>query len=372
MIKVLHLFTTLDNGGVESFLYNYYSNMNHKQITFDFVVPGDKKGFLEDDLEKMNSKIFRVPRFKKHPFLQIKTLSNIIKNGNYDIIHCHGYKSYLGLLIGKIYKVNVRIMHSHMAYVKENIFSWIIRKFVTFLLKIFATDFFACGIDAAKWLYGNNYYKKGKVKVINNAIDLAKFKFNEKNRKIFRKELCKNNEILIGNIARLTKQKNQIYSLHVIKKLIDDKINVKLLFIGTGEDEKYLQEETKRLGLEKNVMFLGLRNDINNILSGLDVFILPSLYEGLPVVLAEAQASGISCVVSDNITKEIKVTNNIYYLPLNSGCNNWKQKIKKICKNVEFNRLENNKLMEKGKYDIKYQAKKLYKFYYEKTEGNLK
>ena len=369
MIKVLHLFTTLDNGGVESFLYNYYSNMNHNEITFDFVVPGNKKGFLENKIEKMNSKIYHVDLFSEHPILQIRQLSNIIKNENYDVIHCHGYKSFIGIILGKIFKIPTRIIHSHMAFVKESFASIIIRKVITFIIKRCSTDFFACGIDAAKWLFGNYYYQLGKVKIINNAVDLEKFRYNINNRNNFREEMCCNDEILIGNVARLSKQKNQIYSLKIIKKLLDENINARLILIGNGEDEELLKYEAKRMGVEKKTIFLGIRSDINKLLSGLDIFILPSLYEGLPVVLAEVQASGLNCLVSNTVTEEIKVTDNIYYLSLDEDCSNWVNTIKKISKKTNYDRLTNYKKMKGGKYDIKYQADELYKFYYERVIG---
>ncbi len=366
MIKVLHLFTTMDNGGVESFLYNYYINMNHTEIAFDFIVPGDKIGFLENDVKKMNSNVYHVSLFKKHPFQQIKQLSKIVREGNYDIIHCHGYKSFIGIFLGKMHKVPNRIIHSHMAFVKETIFEKTIRKIITYIIKIYATDFFACGLDAARWLYGNKFYNSGKVKIINNAIDLDKFKFNEKYRKKFREEINCTDEILIGNVARLSKQKNQLYSLKIIKKLLEEKVNAKLVLVGSGEDEKLLKKEAKKLGVDSNTLFLGIRSDVNKLLSGLDVFILPSLYEGLPVVLAEVQASGLNCLVSNTVTDEIKVTNNIKYLPLEEDCNNWVNYIKKLLKKEKYDRLANYKKMKNGKYDIKSQSEKLYNLYYKK------
>ena len=372
MIRVLHLFTTLDNGGVESFLYNYYSNMNHKEIVFDFVVPGEKRGFLEDDIEGMNSHIYHVVLFKKHPFLQLKQLSNIIKNGNYDVIHCHGYKSFIGIVLGKKYHISNRIIHSHMAFVKESFISKIGRKIITFIIKKSSTDFFVCGLDAAKWLYGEKFYNSGNVKIINNAIDLDRFKFNSSNRNLFRKELHISDEILIGNVARLSKQKNQIYSLKIIKKLLDEKINAKLVLIGNGEDEELLKKEAKKLRVDSSTLFLGIRSDVNRLLSGLDIFILPSLYEGLPVVLAEVQASGLNCLVSNTVTDEIKVTDNIYYLPLNDDCANWVNYIKKICKQKKYDRIKNYNNMKGGKYDIKCQSEELYKYYYEKCRREKK
>ena len=304
--------------------------------------------------------------------MQIKIISKIIKEGNYDIIHCHGYKSAIGILLGKIFGVKVRIIHSHMAYVDEKFFSKIIRHVVTVFLKIFATDYFACGIDAAKCLYGEKFFKNGKVRIINNAVDLEKLKFDEFKRKEFRKEMNINPDtFLIGNIARLSKQKNQLYAINLIEQIALKTKNVKLLLIGNGEDELFLKRIVEEKSLNDYVCFLGIRKDVDRILSGLDLFILPSLYEGLPVVLVEAQAAGLNCIVSNNVTKEVAVTNSIFYLPLDEKYIDWKNKINEFMIKGTNDRVCSNISMKKGKYDIKYQAMLLYELYINIIEGRI-
>lgn len=370
MIKILHLFTTLDNGGVESFLYNYYSKMDHNKIRFDFVVPCDDIGFLENKMIDFGGCVYHVAKFKVNPLKQINQLNKIMKNGNYDVVHCHGYKSILGIILAKKNGIKVRIMHSHMAYVKENFFSCLFRKIVVFIINRLATDKFACGIDAAKWLYGESDYNNGSVKIINNAIDLKRFRYNNVYRDEIRSELSLNidNEILIGNIARLTEQKNQMYSLKIMKTLISEGYNAKLILVGNGEDKEKLVAECQKLNIVDSVYFLGVRTDISKILSALDVFILPSLYEGLPVVLAEVQASGLNCLVSSSVTKEISLTSNIEYLDLDNNVDQWIKEIKKMCNN-RVNRIKCNDMMKRGKYDVEYQADKLFEFYQMKCIG---
>lgn len=362
MIKVLHMFTTLDNGGVESFLYNYYEAMDKEKIEFDFIVSGEKKGFLEEKMEKMNSSIFHVSKFKKNPFKQLKQVNKIIKENNYDIVHIHGYKSIIGLILAKKNKVKIRIAHSHMAYVKENVFQKIIRKITVLLINCLATDKFACGIDAAKWLYGKKKYDNNEIKIINNAVDLKKFKYNEKNRIKIRKEFkIKNDEILLCDVARLTKQKNQIFLLDLIENIKNESKKYKLLLVGNGEDEQKLKEFVNINNLEDYVIFAGIRTDVNEILSGIDFFLLPSLYEGLPVVLAEVQASGAYCIVSDTVTREVAVTNTIYYLSINNY-KEWENKINNLLNNDNDRNLGYID-MQNGKYDISYQANHLFDFY---------
>lgn len=363
MKKVLHLFTTLDGGGVESFLYNYYMHMDHKEVNFDAIVPGEQKGYMEEDFINRGSQIFHIKRLKEDPIQHIKAVFNIIKKGNYDIIHCHGYKSVEGLILAKFLGCNVRIIHSHMAYVSETVIQRFVRKIAVQIAKMSATDLFACGIDAAKWLFGETSYIKGKVTIINNAIDIEKYKYNSTRRKEIRRKLDLEGELVIGNVARLTYQKNQEFLLDIMNEIVKKIPNAKLLLVGSGEDKINLQKKAEELCIKKNVNFLGLRKDIPDLLSAMDVFVLPSRFEGLPVVLAEVQAAGLPAVVADTVTKEINVTNSISYVSLEDGARVWAQIIENEGKTDERERLKIGESMKKGKYDIQYQANILYKNY---------
>lgn len=369
MIKVLHLFTTLDGGGVESFLYNYYSHMNLEKIKFDAIVPGLETGYMEPNFISLNSEVFHVKRFRKRPFKQLKEIASIIKNGNYDIVHCHGYKSTIGLVIAKIFGCKVRIIHSHMAFVNENFCKRAYRIFLTSIAKVFATDKFACGTDAAKWLFGDKDYEAGKVTVIDNAIDLSKYAYNESVRHRLREEMNLGQDFVLGNVARLTYQKNQSFLLHLMKELVVLNPHVKLLLIGEGEDRSNLEKECRELGIENYVQFLGLRKDIPELLSAIDFFVLPSRYEGLPVVLAEIQAAGLQACVSDKITREINVTGEICYLPLDITPKEWSKRIVDLYSEKHMtDRLKSGEVMVNGKYDIMYQAEKLYELYFKLTK----
>jgi glycosyltransferase involved in cell wall biosynthesis len=369
MIKVLHLFTTLDGGGVESFLYNYYSHMDLTKIKFDAIVPGNEKGYMESNFISLNSEVFHVKRFRESPFKHLKDVASIIKNGKYDVVHCHGYKSTIGSVYAKIFGCKVRIIHSHMAFVNESFGERVYRKFLTCIAKAFATDKFACGIDAAKWLFGEKDYESGKVKVIDNAIDLSKYAYNELTRCRLRKEMNLGEDFVLGNVARLTYQKNQGFLLHIMKQLVELNPHTKLLLIGDGEDRKNLELECRELGIENHVKFLGLRKDVPELLSVIDFFVLPSRYEGLPVVLAEVQAAGLQACISDNITREINVTGDICYLSLDNTPAQWSKTIVDLYTERHMaDRIKSGEVMANGNYDIMYQAEKLYELYFELTK----
>lgn len=364
MINVLNLFTTLDNGGVESFLYNYYSHMDHKLIHYDFVVPGTAKGFLEDTFSHMGCKIFHVPTFHDNPIRQAYLIYRILKEGKYDVIHCHGYKSTIGLILGKLLGIKVRIIHSHMAFETLNTRSRIVKNIMVAFANKCCNVKLACGIDAARWLYGERTYKDGDITIINNAIDINHFLYKDSNRLSKRKELHLEDSFVVGNIARLSFQKNQEFILDVIKIVSRKVPSIKLVLVGDGEDKQKLLEESKALGIYDKVLFLGVRKDIPELFSAFDIFALPSRFEGLPVVLVEAQAAGIKSLVSDNVTKEIRITNRLHYLPLD--CNLWADEIYKIFR-VKYlgtkNRIDYGKKLYKSKYDIDLQVKKLISLY---------
>jgi glycosyltransferase involved in cell wall biosynthesis len=360
MIKVLNLFTTLDNGGVESFLYNYYSNMNHNLIHYDFIVPGFTKGFLEKRFICMGSQVFHVPTLHQNAIKQIYQIVKIIKNGEYDVIHCHGYKSSIGLLLGKILGVKVRILHSHMSYEKHSLSQILIILFA----KMFCTKKMACGIDAACWLFGQSDYESGNVTVVNNAINVNKYLFDKSRRAKVRESLNLSDEFVIGHVGRLTYQKNQSFLIDVTKKILNKIPSVRLIFVGNGEDFDILREKVIDMKISDEVKFLGTRSDIPDLLSAFDVFAFPSKFEGLPVVLVESQASGLISLVSNYVTKEIKVSNNLRYLPLDIDL--WVETLFNIYLNKQKN-LNNRKLfgtkMVSGPYDITSQVEYLMSIY---------
>lgn len=367
-IKVLHLFTTLDAGGVESFLYNYYINIK-EEIQFDFIVPGNSIGFYEKELSNYGSKIFHVPLLKKSPVSQISQIYKIMKSNNYDIIHCHGYKSFIGLIIGFLCGCKVRILHSHMVYVNESRYQILIRKFTMLIANLFLTEKFACGIDAAKFLFGKKEYEKGNVRVINNAVDIDKFKFNVLSRNTIRDEFkISNDTFLLGNIGRLTYQKNQEFLLDLAKIFKDNKSNIKTILIGEGEDYNNLLQAIEKECLHDYVLLVGKRKDIPEILSAIDLFILPSRFEGLPVVLAEVQAAGLKSLVANTITKEINVTDSIEYLSLKSGTDVWINRIYEL-KEESYDREKVALKMKDTKFDLKKQAVNLINIYYNLVKG---
>ena len=284
-----------------------------------------------------------MPKYQKLP-QYLKSLEDLFRKNQYRIVHSNvNTLSVFPLYAAKKAGVPVRISHSHSTSNarewKRNIIKNILRPFS----KRYATDYFACSELAGRYLFGNKTFDQGKVKIIHNAIDLDKFKFDPEARKKLRKELdIDEKTIVIGHVGRFVKQKNHDFLIDVFNEYHAKTPDSKLLLIGTGPLEEKIKAKVKKLNLENSVLFLGQRNDTNKLYSVMDVFCLPSLYEGLPVVGVEAQAAGLLCIVSNKVSKETKVTENFIFLPLD---------IKKFTKKMHTKRIKPDTSLFK-KYNI--------------------
>lgn len=234
-MRIVHVTSSLDGGGIASLLFEYCSRMK-KNINFDFILTAEKEGILENKFRNMGCRIYHIPQLRKNPYGSIKSLYQILKNNKYDIIHAHGdYRSFNSLLIAKILGIKNRIVHSHLAYIPETLKQKIERKIFVPLVKMISTQLMACGKDAAIWMWGKNDVNNGRVFIMANAIDTKKFLYNEDKRIELRKKYKIKNNLVIGNVARFSFQKNHIFLLEIFKEILELKKDAVLVLIGDGE-----------------------------------------------------------------------------------------------------------------------------------------
>lgn len=301
-------------GGVESVIMNYYRHLDHTKVQFDFICDEDSTRIPYDEIKKLGGRVFLVPKYQKLP-QYLKALEDLFRKNHYRIVHSNvNTLSVFPLYAAKKAGIPVRISHSHSTSNarewKRNIIKNILRPFS----KKYATDYFACSELAGRYLFGDKTFDQGKVKIIHNAIDLDKFKFDLEARKKLRKEFgIKDNTTVIGHVGRFVQQKNHTFLVDVFKEYHKKNPDSKLLLIGTGPLEEKIKAKVEKLNLMDSVLFLGQREDTNKLYSVMDVFCLPSLYEGLPVVGIESQSAGLPCVYSDKVTIEADAANNTYY-----------------------------------------------------------
>lgn len=355
-------------GGVESVVMNYYRHIDKSKIQFDFICDADSTNIPYDEIEKLGGRVILVPPYQK-VFKYQKELKRIFKENKYKIVHSHiNTLSVFPLYAAKCAKVPVRIAHSHSTTNKKewkkNLLKQVLRPFS----KVYATNYMCCSELAGRWLFGNKEYDKGNVYLLNNAIDLDKFKYDEKIRKQRRKELNINDSTLvIGHIGRFVAQKNHTFLIDIFNEVHKQNQDSLLMLVGQGPLMNEIQEKVNNLGLKDSVIFLGQRNDANELYQAMDVFVLPSLYEGLPVVGVEAQASGLLCFLSSDMTKETKVLDSTKFMSLSNTAEEWANEIIKALKDYKSQNVIDN--MTKKNFNIKTEAKKLEKKYEELLNG---
>ncbi len=365
-IRVAQIIGKWVGGGVESVVMNYYRNIDKTKIQFDFICDEDSTNIPYKEIEQSGGKVILIPPYQKVLKYHNK-LKNVLKEGNYKIVHSHiNTLSVFSLFAAKCAGVPVRIAHSHSTTnkkeKKKNLLKQVLRPFS----KIFATDYMCCSELAGRWLFGNKEYDDGNVYLLNNAIDLNKFKYNEKLRRKKRAELnISDNTLVIGHVGRFVEQKNHRFLIDVFNEVHKQNNNSILLLAGQGPLMEEIKEKVKNLGLEKYVKFLGQRNDIDELYQAFDVFCLPSLYEGLPVVGVEAQATGLLCVFSDDMTKETKVLDTTELLSLDQNPKEWADIILEEHKN--FKRVNTKKeICDKG-FDIENEILQIQRYYENKS-----
>ena len=284
-------------------------------------------------------------------YMVYKTIRSLIVRESYDCVHVHGdtaNKLFVSCYAAKKEKVKLIIAHSHASGVEGN--HRFIKKIIHRLCRVFLNRLgikkVACSNLAAKWMFGS----EKDVKIINNGIDTKKFKFNPQIRKFERDKLGLKDELLIGSVGRFCYPKNHLYMLKIAKQLRERNVNYKMIFIGAGELKEYIMLETDKMGLSNNIIFYGVSNRIQDLLQAVDVFIMPSIYEGFPIAGVEAQANGIPTIYSSNLTKEVCITKNSAMLDIDDkSIDCW---CDYICKNTTDSREKYADEVRKAGFDI--------------------
>ena len=363
MIRVLQIYPQMNNAGTEKVIMNLYKNIDRNKIQFDFLT--QKEGELDKQIEELGGKIFRLkPNGKKDYY---KKLLNFFKSNKYSIIHVH-IQGNMELILKAAKKSNVRcrIIHSHNSRQDLPKILQILKIKRNIEIKKNATDFLACSQEAAKWLFPFNYRE---AKIVYNAIEIENFKFNSDTRKKNRQQLkIGQEEKVVIYVARFAKQKNHKRFIEISKEILNQNNNIKFLLIGDGPLENNIKSMVKANNIEEKFMFLGNRKNVNELLMAGDLFLFPSLHEGLGIVAIEAQFSGLMCIASDRIPEEADIGLNLLKrIDLKENNKYW-------C-NIILNSLDRKLDREKiqttylnNRYNIKKIAKEMEKFYISKAK----
>ena len=333
-LRVAQILNRMDSGGIEAVVLNYYRHIDRSKVQFDFYFAQGSSLPQRKELETLGAGLYPIPPYS-HPIAYHRALYTAFKQRGYKIVHAHlSTMSVFPLFAAWRAGVPVRICHNHStAHWGEGgktLLKYILRPFN----KLFATDWFACGKTAGRWMYGDRAFDKGRVTIMPNAIDTVKFAFDPAARTALRKELCiPQNAFVVGHVGRFMYQKNHAFLLKVFAQLLKTRPDARLLLVGEGELEQQVRRQAAALGIQSQVIFTGARQDVHKLYSAMDVFCLPSRYEGMPVVAWEAQANGLPCLFSDQITSETKATEKAQCVSI-SNVATWIHLLKKCSRNI--------------------------------------
>lgn len=373
-MRILHIFTNphLTNGA-SVFEYEISKLLKQSDIYFDYLITEQATLAEECRYNEQGSELFRLPIDNNHGLVVREIKINkeyykFFKTHEYDIVYADTENALraIHLWMARLAGVKVRVVHSHNSSLQTTSkASRLLSKFLRTLFLFSATDYFACSDLAAKWLFPTSIYKKQRYKLLKNGVDLERYHFNPAIRQKRRLELgVGENQLLIGAVARFMEQKNHSFMLEIFREILKKSPDAKLLLIGEGK----LEQEIKELALEKRIVnqtiFFGTTDCVSEYLSAMDAYLMPSLFEGLPITGIEAQAAGLPCFMSDTITKEVGVTKLAYYLSLSDPPSLW---AKKILESIKFkNRPDVSKDIENAGFSIIHTKELLRKFYVEK------
>lgn len=342
-IKVLHVLNSLSSGGAESFILNLFRNIDREKYMFDFMLRSvnNKKEYV-DEVEKLGSKIYITPSFPGHIFRNITAAKSIIRKGGYDAIHVHANSLiYIyPLIAARSAGVPVRILHSHNSTTQHGRLCKLVHCFNKQYVEKYTTVNLACGQLAGKWMFKKNY------KIINNGVNFEKFVFNEEKRAKIRSNLGIQDRFVLGTVGRFTLQKNHKFMIEVFSEYVKINAQSVLMLVGSGELEREVRKTVDRYGLKDKVIFMGQCDNIDELLSAMDMFIMTSFFEGLPFALVEAQASGLKSVVSSAVTKEVNVTGLIKYISLERTAQYWAEKIELYREKNVIRKMNDNDLKD--------------------------
>ena len=355
-IRILHIVTYMGRGGLETMIMNYYRNIDRSKVQFDFLTHREERWDYDDEIEKLGGKIYRLPRLNPFSPSYLKALDGFFKeHKEYKIVHCHqDCLSGIPLKYAKKNGVPFTIAHSHSSNQNKDL-KYLVKLAAKKNICKYSDHLFACGKEAGEWMF-----KTSDFEILNNAIDTKKYIYNEEKSLEIKEKLDITDKFVIGHVGRFRKEKNHDFIIDIFKEVCEKEPNSILLLIGDGPLEEDIKKKVNSFELEDKVKFLGARDNVNDLMQAMDAFILPSLYEGIPLTMIEAQASGLDCIISDKVPKECIVTKNVKSINLEECPKYWANEIMKS-KNKERKNLYNE--IQTAKFDIKSNAIWLQEFY---------
>ena len=361
-IRVLHVLAGMNRGGAETFIMNVYRNIDRTKVLFDFILFRKEECDFNEEIRSLGGKIYWIPRYNGKNHFTFKKAWRIFfkEHPEYKIIHGH-VRSTASIYLKIANKHGlISIAHSHSTSSRGNIAEKLVKNTIQFPIRSTANFLFSCSDEAGEWLFGTKSIQKDNYRLIKNAIDTEKFKYDKNLRNKMRKQLEVQDKFVVGHIGTFTPPKNHTFIIDVFKKIHDKNENAILLLVGDGKLRSSIEKKIKDLELTEYVILTGVRSDIPELLQSMDVFVFPSIFEGLGIVVIEAQTSGLPCIASDAVPEEARLTDLVETLSLKDSLTIWADK---IVERSEHERKDTYQEIVKNGYDIKETVRWLEEFY---------
>ena len=355
MIRVLQCVNNMHRAGLETMLMNYYRHIDRTRIQFDFLTHRPERADYDDEIERLGGRVYYAPRlYPQNYAAYFSFMKNFFQqHPEYQIMHAHiDAMSYLPLLAGKRGGVPIRIAHSHSTSIDRDL-KYPLKLFFRSRLLTAASHCCACGQEAGRFLFRGSDFT-----VIPNAVEAQRFAFDAEKRARTRATLNLDSQLVLGHVGRFSYPKNHGFLLEIFRAVLQKKPDAVLLLVGTGEYEERIKAQAARLQLTEQVRFLGSQSDVSPFYQAMDVFVMPSLFEGVPVTGVEAQYAQLPCVFSDRVPREVEFAPKCSFLPLNIPAQAWAEHILAQCSSPR-----SNDMVQDSCYDIRHAAEKLTAFY---------
>jgi len=368
-IRILQVFAEMNRGGAETMIMNLYRHIDRGKIQFDFIVHTQEKCAFDEEIEQLGGRIYRVPKYvgKNHFAYKNAWKDFFISHPGYRIIHGH-VRSTASIYLN-IAKRNglITIAHSHSIESRGN---WLERKVKNIMqlpIRYIADFYFACSDQAGEWLFGKNVIYKDNYYILKNAIEIKKYEFDELKRIKIKEKLGIKDELVIGHVGNFTFPKNHQFLIEIFFEFQKKNKNTKLLLVGSGVLENSIRKKISDLYLDNNVILTGSVSNVYDYMQVMDIFVFPSIFEGLGMAAIEAQASGLYTFVSDKIPEDVHLTNLIEVIPLKKSAQYWAYIISKH--SGSYQRVDTSIELRNHGYDIEATANWIYNFYLKITEN---
>lgn len=351
MKKILCVLSSLNVGGAETFLMKLYRNMDKTKYQFDFCVGGEEKGNYESEIESLGGRIWHVPMKSTGVMTFTKAFMRLLRREKYDAVFrlgdtwIAGYELWLAMFVG----VKIRALRSCNANAPMGKMGALLHKYLRTWMMSVVNVKIAPSTEAAAFTFGPATVKKGKVHLLHNAIQYEDYAYCEKSRQEIRQEFGLEDKKIVLHIGRMTRQKNHELLLDIFKQIHDKLPDAVLMLVGIGELRGAIETQVSSLGINEQVIFTGIRKDVVKLLAAADLFLLPSFYEGMPNTIIEAQASGLKCIVSDTVTKEVNISGLVTYSSLQDKAS-WVKQATELLNQTE--RIDTKAMFEENQYDI--------------------